>query len=176
MAAATICPIRLAPRRSRRPSACRQCRHLFPIYNMYCSSLRAVSLAPSQQMKPAQLGELLNDDAAFKLYLNNIEGVQTMRSLRDELRASQQGDSDTADLDQQIAEAEQQLADNKARLSSKLTQQDKIMSQLQVSNLVEALTDLAHEIEEETDELARKIRERKQFLTLLFSCRRLFRW
>jgi len=126
------------------------------------SSSSSVSIPPIPDefpelsaMKPAQLGELLNDDAAFKLFLNNIDSVKTMRSLRDDLRIGQSG-GDTSDLDQELATLEADLSNKKKQLNLKLQQQEKMMEKLQVSNLVDALAKLAAEIEEESDQVSRK--------------------
>jgi hypothetical protein len=109
-----------------------------------------------QSMKPAQLGELLNDDAAFRKYLLSIDSVKNMVSLRNELRSSAAGgESDTAALDREIAEARDELEQQKKLVASKAAQQEKLMAKLQVANLVDALATLANQSEEESDELSR---------------------
>ncbi len=127
------------------------------------SSKSSVSVPPIpdsfpelQSMKPAQLGELLNDDAAFRKYLLSIESVKNMVSLRNELRSSAAGgESDTAALDREIAEARDELEQQKKLVASKAAQQEKLMAKLQVANLVDALATLANQSEEESDELSR---------------------
>jgi hypothetical protein len=109
-----------------------------------------------QSMKPAQLGELLNDDAAFRKYLMSMDSVRNMVSLRNELRASQSGGDDTAKLDAELEQAREELEKEKKALAVKSAQQEKLMSKLQVSNLVEALTELANKSEEESEVLSRQ--------------------
>lgn len=109
-----------------------------------------------QSMKPSQLGELLNDDAAFRKYLMSMDSVRNMVSLRNELRASQSGGDDTAKLDAELEQAREELEKEKKALAVKSAQQEKLMSKLQVSNLVEALTELANKSEEESEVLSRQ--------------------
>jgi hypothetical protein len=127
------------------------------------SSSSSVSVPPIpdsfpelQSMKPSQLGELLNDDAAFRKYLMSMDSVRNMVSLRNELRASQSGGEDTAKLDAEIESAREELEKQKTLLAAKSSQQEKLMSKLQVSNLVEALSELANKSEEESEVLSRQ--------------------
>eukprot|EP01108_Squamamoeba_japonica_P007271 TRINITY_DN6072_c0_g1_i1.p1 TRINITY_DN6072_c0_g1~~TRINITY_DN6072_c0_g1_i1.p1 ORF type:complete len:150 (+),score=62.64 TRINITY_DN6072_c0_g1_i1:267-716(+) len=105
-------------------------------------------------MQPARLGELLNDEAAFRKYLRSMSSVRNMIALRDELRASASAADESAEIDDELAAVKSKLAALKKQLAGKLQQQEAVMTKLQVSNLVDALAELAADVEEETDELA----------------------
>jgi hypothetical protein len=111
---------------------------------------------------PVELSALLNDETEFNRFFDNLPTVQTMRKVRDDLRANNEDlakrnlakEAEIDRMRRHLQEKHSVMNEKRSSFEQKVQRQQEVMKQFSTSSLIEQLNAAALESENQSDLIA----------------------